>query len=149
MYGNSDLSKMAPTPALWALLRCTCSPVANRIPSFTAIDRCENDAMRSSFQPEGETGGGGRGGEGSRNRNKKGGKKKQIPGQKFTRHSGKMKVTTKGGGGNFDESIKLRGKKSVQLSSPAAGASGYYRDTRVMPSEGQACKRDELRLPSQ
>lgn len=47
---------MAPTPALWALLRCTCSPVASRIPSFTDIERCENDAMRSSFQPEGGEG---------------------------------------------------------------------------------------------
>lgn len=47
---------MAPTPALWALLRCTCSPVANRIPSLIAIERCENDAMRSSFQPAAETG---------------------------------------------------------------------------------------------
>lgn len=42
---------MAPTPALWALLRWTCSPVANKIPSLIAIERCENDAMRSSFQP--------------------------------------------------------------------------------------------------
>lgn len=47
---------MAPTPALWALLRCTCSPVASRIPSLIAIERCENDAMRSSFQPAGEMG---------------------------------------------------------------------------------------------
>lgn len=47
---------MAPTPALWALLRWTCSPVANRIPSLIAIERCENDAMRSSFQPAVETG---------------------------------------------------------------------------------------------
>lgn len=45
---------MAPTPALWALLRWTCSPVANRIPSLTAIERCENDAMSSSFHPETE-----------------------------------------------------------------------------------------------
>lgn len=51
--GDDDyLSKMAPTPALWALLRWTCSPVARRIPSFTAIERCEKDAMRSSFHPE-------------------------------------------------------------------------------------------------
>lgn len=47
------LSKMAPTPALWALFRWTCSPVARRIPSFTAMDRWEKEAMSSSFQPEG------------------------------------------------------------------------------------------------
>lgn len=51
-YKYSNLSNMAPTPALWALFRCTCNPVANNIPSFTAIERCENDAMRSSFHPE-------------------------------------------------------------------------------------------------
>uniref|UniRef100_A0A0E9WET5 Uncharacterized protein n=1 Tax=Anguilla anguilla TaxID=7936 RepID=A0A0E9WET5_ANGAN len=33
------LSKMEPTPALWALLRWTCSPVASRIPSFTVTER--------------------------------------------------------------------------------------------------------------
>lgn len=44
---------MAPTPALWALLRCTCSPVARRMPSFTAMERCEKEAMSSSFQPAG------------------------------------------------------------------------------------------------
>lgn len=49
---HSNLSNMAPTPALWALFRCTCNPVANSIPSFTVIERCENDAMRSSFHPE-------------------------------------------------------------------------------------------------
>lgn len=47
---------MAPTPALWALLRWTCSPVASRIPSLIAIERCENDAIRSSFQPAAQTG---------------------------------------------------------------------------------------------
>lgn len=47
---------MAPTPALWALFRWTCSPVANRIPSLIVIERCENDAMRSSFQPAAEMG---------------------------------------------------------------------------------------------
>lgn len=47
------LSKMAPTPALWALFRWTCSPVARRIPSFTAMDRWEKEAMSSSFQPGG------------------------------------------------------------------------------------------------
>lgn len=45
------LSKMAPTPALWALFRWTCSPVARRIPSLTAMDRWEKEAMSSSFQP--------------------------------------------------------------------------------------------------
>lgn len=45
------LSKIAPTPALWALFRWTCSPVARRIPSFTAMDRWEKEAMSSSFQP--------------------------------------------------------------------------------------------------
>lgn len=44
---------MAPTPALWALFRWTWSPVARRIPSFTAMDRCEKEAMSSSFQPGG------------------------------------------------------------------------------------------------
>lgn len=52
---SSHLSKMAPTPALWALLRWTCSPVASRIPSLMAIERCENDAIRSSFQPAADT----------------------------------------------------------------------------------------------
>ena len=47
------LSKIAPTPALWALFRWTCSPVARRIPSFTAMDRWEKEAMSSSFQPGG------------------------------------------------------------------------------------------------
>lgn len=51
MEHGADLSKMAPTPALWALLRCTCSPVASRIPSLTAMERCEKEAMSSSFQP--------------------------------------------------------------------------------------------------
>ena len=81
---------MAPTPALWALLRCTCSPVASRIPSLIAIERCENDAMRSSFQPAGEM----RGGIEEKYEGKK--KHKQIPAQKFTQHSSKMKLTTKG-----------------------------------------------------
>ncbi len=44
-------SKMVPTPALCAELRCTWSPVASRIPSLTATERCENPAIRSSFQP--------------------------------------------------------------------------------------------------
>lgn len=47
----AHLSKMAPTPALCALLRCTCSPVASRIPSFTAMERWEKEAIRSSFHP--------------------------------------------------------------------------------------------------
>lgn len=51
----AHLSKMAPTPALWALFRWTCSPVARRIPSFTAMDRWEKEAMSSSFQPGGGT----------------------------------------------------------------------------------------------
>lgn len=45
------LSKMEPTPALWALLRCTCRPVASRIPSCTDTERWEKEAMSSSFQP--------------------------------------------------------------------------------------------------
>jgi len=45
------LSKMEPTPALWALFLWTWRPVANRMPSFTVIERCENEAIRSSFQP--------------------------------------------------------------------------------------------------
>lgn len=51
MWMGPHLSKMAPTPALWALFRWTCSPVARRIPSFTAMDRWEKEAMSSSFQP--------------------------------------------------------------------------------------------------
>lgn len=47
----AHLSKMAPTPALWALFLCTCSPVASRIPSFTAMERWEKEAMSSSFHP--------------------------------------------------------------------------------------------------
>lgn len=46
------LSKIEPTPALWALLRWTWRPVASRMPSFTVTERCEKEAMRSSFQPE-------------------------------------------------------------------------------------------------
>lgn len=42
---------MEPTPALWALLRCTCSPVARRMPSCTETERCEKEAIRSSFHP--------------------------------------------------------------------------------------------------
>lgn len=88
---------MAPTPALWALLRWTCSPVANRIPSLTAMERCENDAMSSSFHPETEMEKKGNE-EKDEKKNKKQTQKqnKQIPGQKFTHHSCKMKVTTKG-----------------------------------------------------
>jgi len=44
------LSKMAPTPALCALSRC--SSEAKRTPSFRPMERWENEAMRSSFQPE-------------------------------------------------------------------------------------------------
>lgn len=44
---------MEPTPALWALLRCTCSPVARRMPSCTETERCEKEAIRSSFHPAG------------------------------------------------------------------------------------------------
>lgn len=44
------LSKMAPTPALFALSRC--SSEASRTPSFELMERCENDAMSSSFQPD-------------------------------------------------------------------------------------------------
>lgn len=49
----THLSKMAPTPALWALFLCTCSPVASKIPSFTEMERWEKEAIRSSFQPVG------------------------------------------------------------------------------------------------
>lgn len=45
------LSKMAPTPALWALFLWTWRPVASKIPSFTEMERWENDAISSSFQP--------------------------------------------------------------------------------------------------
>lgn len=45
------LSKMEPTPALWALFLWTWRPVANRMPSFTVTERCEKEAIRSSFQP--------------------------------------------------------------------------------------------------
>lgn len=52
---NSSLatnrSKMDPTPALCALLLWTWRPVASRMPSFTVTERCEKEAMRSSFQP--------------------------------------------------------------------------------------------------
>lgn len=48
---SAHLSKMAPTPALCALFRCTWSPVAKRIPSFTAMERWEKEAIRSSFHP--------------------------------------------------------------------------------------------------
>lgn len=42
---------MDPTPALCALLLWTWRPVASRMPSFTVTERCEKEAMRSSFQP--------------------------------------------------------------------------------------------------
>lgn len=45
------LSKMAPTPALFALSRW--SSEASRTPSFELMERWENDAMSSSFQPDG------------------------------------------------------------------------------------------------
>lgn len=48
---RQHLSKMEPTPALCALLRCTCKPVASRMPSCTDTERWENEAMSSSFQP--------------------------------------------------------------------------------------------------
>lgn len=52
---NSSLatnrSKMDPTPALCALLLWTWRPVASRMPSFTVTERCEKEAIRSSFQP--------------------------------------------------------------------------------------------------
>lgn len=47
----TNRSKMDPTPALCALLLWTCRPVASRMPSFTVTDRCEKEAIRSSFQP--------------------------------------------------------------------------------------------------
>lgn len=40
---------MAPTPALLALSRC--SSEASRTPSLELMERWENDAMSSSFQP--------------------------------------------------------------------------------------------------
>lgn len=48
------LSKMAPTPALWALFLWTWRPVARRIPSLTAMDRWEKEAISNSFQPGGK-----------------------------------------------------------------------------------------------
>lgn len=45
------LSKMAPTPALFALSRW--SSEASRTPSLELMERWENDAMSSSFQPDG------------------------------------------------------------------------------------------------
>lgn len=48
----TNRSKMDPTPALCALLLWTWRPVANKMPSFTVTERCEKEAMRSSFQPE-------------------------------------------------------------------------------------------------
>lgn len=44
------LSKMAPTPPLFALSRC--SSEASCTPSFRAMERWEKEAIRSSFQPE-------------------------------------------------------------------------------------------------
>lgn len=44
------LSKMAPTPTLCALSRC--SSEARRTPSFKGMERWENEAIRSSFHPE-------------------------------------------------------------------------------------------------
>lgn len=46
------LSNMEPTPALCALLRCTCKPVASKIPSCTETERWEKEAISSSFQPK-------------------------------------------------------------------------------------------------
>ncbi len=54
MWHDYYLSKMAPTPALWALSLCTWRPVASRMPSFTAMERWEKDAISSSFQPDGQ-----------------------------------------------------------------------------------------------
>lgn len=48
----STRSKMFPTPAWWAEFRWTVRPVASTIPSSTSMDRWENAAMSSSFQPE-------------------------------------------------------------------------------------------------
>lgn len=45
------LSKMPPTPTLFALSRW--SSEASRTPSFELMERWENDAMSSSFQPDG------------------------------------------------------------------------------------------------
>jgi hypothetical protein len=50
----STLSNMPPTPASWAEDLYTVTPGASKIPSFTDMLRCEKDAMRSSFQPEGK-----------------------------------------------------------------------------------------------
>lgn len=129
---------MAPTPALWALFRWTCSPVANRIPSLIVIERCENDAMRSSFQPAAEMGRGieekyevGWGGD------------KQIPVQKFTQHSSKNETDNKGG-------IPMN-----QLRCAVKACSFLKHRHQVITKtfescflRRQACKRDELRLPS-
>ena len=52
VFVASYLSKMDPTPALWALLLWTWRPVANNMPSLTVTERCEKEAMSSSFQPE-------------------------------------------------------------------------------------------------
>ena len=48
---EKHLSKMEPTPALWALLRWTCNPVARRMPSCTETERWEKEAISSSFHP--------------------------------------------------------------------------------------------------
>lgn len=48
-HGWTYLSKMAPTPALFALSRW--SSEASCTPSFKAMERWENEAMRSSFHP--------------------------------------------------------------------------------------------------
>ena len=49
----STRSKMLPTPAWCAELRWTVRPVASTMPSRTSIERCENAAISSSFQPGG------------------------------------------------------------------------------------------------
>lgn len=136
---DNDLSKMAPTPALWALLRWTCSPVASRIPSLIPIERCENDAIRSSFQPAAEMGWGGE--EGVR----RGMKNKQCR-LKFTQHLGKMNLTTRGGIPMNQLSCAVTACSSLRRRHREGG---WFAETfESCFGKRQACKRDELRLPS-
>lgn len=139
---------MAPTPALWALLRWTCSPVANRIPSLTAIERCENDAMRSSFQPETETG------RAIREKYEKK-KNKQIPVQKFTQHSDKMELTTKGEFQWINEALQYKAcsfhKQRRRVITKTFESYAFQKDKRV---KGMNCgchhnKDNRLDVPKQ
>lgn len=146
---------MAPTPALWALLRWTCSPVANRIPSLIAIERCENDAMRSSFQPAAETGTGI-----EKNMRKKKRKPTTTTTCKKPRYKSSHSIQAKWNWqqrGNSNESIKLC-DKSVQLFSSTGIRlllrhliHAFWRDKRV---KGMNCachhnKDNRLDVPKQ